>query len=70
MTKPCQNRLTHIEKSCLQSLAHGEPVTCIAEQFDKSPRKIEGFLESARRKLTANTNVEAVARAIQLGLIS
>lgn len=69
MTDPCQS-LTHIEKSCLQSLALGKPVSSIAKQFDKCPRKIEGFLQSARRKLTASTNVEAVARAIQLGLIS
>ncbi len=69
MTDPCQS-LTHIEKVCLQMLAHGKPLTSIAEHYDKCPQKIDGFLESARRKLTASTNVEAVARAIQLGLIS
>ncbi len=69
MTDLCQS-LTHLERSCLQSLAHGEPVAFIARQFDKCPTKIEGSLESARRKLSASTNVEAVARAIQLGLIS
>lgn len=61
--------LTHLERTCLQSVAQGESVGVIAQQSGETPTEIESLLASARRKLTASTNVEAIARALKLGLI-
>lgn len=64
-----RNSLTHLERACLQSVAQGQCVDSIAQQSDKSASEIEVVLASARLKLTASTNVEAIARALKLGLI-
>lgn len=61
-------RLTHAERSCLQSVARGQ-IPCPAEADGKSRKSPESHLESARRKLMASTTIEAVARAMKLGLI-
>jgi DNA-binding CsgD family transcriptional regulator len=61
--------LTHFERTCLQLVANGKAVGSIAQQRGESPAEIESLLASARHKLAANTNVEAIARALKLGLI-
>jgi DNA-binding CsgD family transcriptional regulator len=68
MIENCQS-LTHSERACLQSVALGTSVDAIARKTGESPEQIEALLASARRKLAATTTVEAVARALNLGLI-
>jgi len=62
-------RLTHAERSCLQSVARGESPDTLAEQFGDDQETISKHLASARRKLLAATTIEAVARALKMGLI-
>lgn len=62
-------RLTHFERTCLQAVALGKSVSAIASQTGESTEKIEALVASARSKLGATTTVEAVARALNLGLI-
>lgn len=68
MSQPL-DRLTHMERTCLQMAAGGEPVDVIARQCASDLAAVEAHLAAARRKLMANTTVEAIARAIKLGLI-
>lgn len=68
MTKSPE-QLTFEERTCLQLAARGQSVDLIAQQLQADHEKVETDLESARRKLMANTTVEAVARALKLGLI-
>ena len=68
MTQPSE-RLTHGERLCLQLAARGQSTDTIAEQFDGCVQTVEKLLASARRKLMADTTVEALARAIKQGLI-
>lgn len=68
MTQP-PVRLTYAEVTCLRRAALGETIEVIARQIDNSPEGVEALLASAREKLFATTTVEAVARAIKLGLI-
>ena len=63
------NRLTHAERTSLQMAASGQAGEAIAEHFDGNPDTVEIHLASARRKLMANTTMEAEARAFKLGLI-
>ncbi|WP_299869816.1 helix-turn-helix transcriptional regulator [uncultured Hoeflea sp.] len=62
-------RLTEPERTCLQLAAQGQSTVFIAEKLKTCPEKIEALLASVRRKLIANTTVEAIARAIKSGLI-
>lgn len=64
-----RNSLTYFERTCLQSVAHGESLDSIARQRGECREKIDALLASARLKLAATTNVEAIARALKLGLI-
>ncbi|MDZ7601120.1 MAG: helix-turn-helix transcriptional regulator [Hoeflea sp.] len=68
MTRPLE-RLTHAERTCLHLAANGQAPEAIAEQFDGDPDTVDTHLASARRKLMANTTIEAAARALKLGLI-
>ena len=61
-------RLTHPERSCLQSIARGEQPNP-EESEGSGPGAWDDHLASARRKLMASTTIEAVARAMKLGLI-
>ena|GEM_PF-1833017 len=62
-------RLTHPERASLQSVARGQPPEAPA-QTGNTPRKSgKDHLASARRKLMASTTIEAVARAMKMGLI-
>lgn len=61
--------LTEPEHTCLQLAAQGQSTVTIAERLDTCPDNIELLLASVRRKLIANTTVEAIARAIKSGLI-
>lgn len=61
-------RLTHPERSCLQSVARGELPN--PDEYDGNGQESrDDHLASARRKLMASTTIEAVARAMKLGLI-
>lgn len=62
-------RLTEPERTCLQLAAQGQSTGSIAEQLETCPSQIDALLASVRRKLMANTTVEAIARAIKSGLI-
>jgi DNA-binding CsgD family transcriptional regulator len=61
-------RLTHTERACLQSVARGELPNPASPGGDCQKTR-EDHLASARRKLMASTTIEAVARAMKLGLI-
>lgn len=61
-------RLTHPERSCLQSIARGELPN--PDESDGTGQEAwNDHLASARRKLMASTTIEAIARAMKLGLI-
>jgi hypothetical protein len=62
-------RLTHPERSCLQSVARGQLPTPASGTDGKDRNRNTDHLASARRKLMASTTMEAVARAMKLGLI-
>jgi len=62
-------RLTHSERSCLQSVARGQAPNATAKPDGENQQTSSDHLASARRKLMASTAVEAVARAMKLGLI-
>lgn len=62
-------RLTHSERSCLQSVARGQIPNTAAKPDDANQQTSSDHLASARRKLMASTAVEAAARAMKLGLI-
>jgi DNA-binding CsgD family transcriptional regulator len=62
-------RLTHPERSCLQSVARGQIPIVATQPHEKSHKTGNDHLASARRKLLASTTIEAVARAMKMGLI-
>ena len=61
-------RLTDAERTCLQLVARGEAPSALADRFGSETAASE-LLASARGKLMANTTMEAVARAMKLGLV-
>jgi DNA-binding CsgD family transcriptional regulator len=68
MTDPT-GRLTHSERACLQSVARGLDPDATIDPNDSQAGSARKHLESARRKLMASTTIEAVARALKMGLI-
>ena len=68
MTAPTR-KLTHLERSSLGQVARGKLPDDVADPDDKVRQTASEHLASARRKLLARTTVEAVARAMKLGLI-
>ncbi|MGJ8571106.1 MAG: hypothetical protein ACSHXI_10465 [Hoeflea sp.] len=62
-------RLTHLERSCLRSVARGQTPVTAAQPHDKRYKSGNDHLASARKKLLASTTIEAVARAMKMGLI-
>ena len=62
-------RLTHAERACLQSVARGLDPDAVVDPEGSQGGTASKHLESARRKLMASTTVEAVARAMKMGLI-
>lgn len=54
---------------CLLWLAIGLRVQEIAERLEISGKTVEKHIASARKRLDARTREQAVAKAIQLGLI-
>ncbi|MCY0148229.1 LuxR C-terminal-related transcriptional regulator [Hoeflea sp. G2-23] len=62
-------QLSDSERICLQLAARGESVDAIAGHLDDCPNKVELLFASIRKKLLANTMVEAIARALKMGLI-
>ena len=68
MTDPTA-RLTHSERACLQSVARGLDPDAAIDPDGNQGGIASKHLESARRKLMAGTTIEAVARAMKMGLI-
>ncbi|WP_290778397.1 hypothetical protein [Hoeflea sp.] len=62
-------RLTHPERACLQSVARGQPLSNLENSGEKQQKTGKDHLASARKKLLASTTIEAVARAMKMGLI-
>jgi DNA-binding NarL/FixJ family response regulator len=62
--------LTNRESECLVWLARGLRNEVIADRLAISPATVEMHLSNARRKLAAATREQAIAIAIQFGLIS
>ncbi|WP_322989695.1 LuxR C-terminal-related transcriptional regulator [Hoeflea sp.] len=62
-------QLSDSERICLHLAARGKSVEAIASHLDDCPGKIETLFASIRKKLLANTMVEAIARALRSGLI-
>lgn len=57
------------ETAVLQGLAAGETMAFIGLQLGIHRNTVRCYSESIRRKLNAQTNAAAVARAVSLGLI-
>jgi DNA-binding CsgD family transcriptional regulator len=57
------------ERACLAGVARGGSSKQIARQLGLSMHTVNAYLASARRKLKAGSRSEAVATALQLGLI-
>jgi len=62
-------RLTAREREVLRLLAGGARTRDVAETLFISERTVKTHVASAMQKLDANTRAEAVAKAIQLGLL-
>jgi DNA-binding CsgD family transcriptional regulator len=62
-------RLSPRERECLLWLSKGLRNDRIAERMGISPATVEMHLAKARKKLTAATREQALARAIFLGLV-
>ncbi len=58
------------EAECLQWAARGKSATDTAAILGLSARTVEAYLERGRSKLGVRTRIEAVAKAVSLGLIS
>ena len=63
-------RLTAREREVLRLLAGGARTRDVAETLFISERTVKTHIANAMQKLDANTRAEAVAKAIQLGLLS
>lgn len=68
-TERAAGRLTHSERACLQSVARGQTPNTSDEPSGDCRKTGRDHLASARRKLMASTTIEAVARAMKMGLI-
>ncbi|KJS15818.1 MAG: hypothetical protein VR78_08365 [Hoeflea sp. BRH_c9] len=62
--------LTCAERTCLQLVARGRAHDVKTEQCNGCQTIANNLLASACRKMMANTTIEAVARALKLGLIN
>ncbi|GEO79989.1 LuxR family transcriptional regulator [Pararhodospirillum oryzae] len=62
-------QLSDRERDCLLWAARGCQVSEMADHLRLAERTIEHRLRSARRKLSARTTAQAVARALSLGLL-
>jgi DNA-binding NarL/FixJ family response regulator len=69
-TRPSKSTLTAREREVLRLLAGGARTRDVAETLFISERTVKSHIANVMQKLDANTRAEAVARAIQLGLLS
>ena len=69
MTVILQRSLTRRETQCLEGLARGLDNAGISRELSISLPTVALHLINARRKLSATTREQAVARAVDLGLI-
>ncbi|MBC7281784.1 hypothetical protein [Hoeflea sp.] len=60
--------MTDAERMCLQLAARGQASEALASQFG-GDNAVTDLFASARKKLMATTTMEALARALKLGLI-
>jgi DNA-binding CsgD family transcriptional regulator len=58
------------EKECVTLAAHGLKGVDIAHQLGIAPRTVQFHFDSIRSKLAASTRQEAVAKAVQAGIVS
>jgi DNA-binding CsgD family transcriptional regulator len=63
-------RLSPRERQVLRALAGGYRGTELAEHLHVSPETIRTHVRNSMRKLDARTRVEAVAIALEAGLVS
>ncbi|OCW59319.1 LuxR C-terminal-related transcriptional regulator [Hoeflea olei] len=61
--------LTQAECTCLLLTAEGRSICQIAHAIDAHEQAVQAHLDSARQKLAATSNLQAIARALKLGLI-
>ena len=54
---------------CLQWASQGKSSTDIGKLLEISPRTVDDYLTECRRRLGVRTRVQAIVRAIALGLI-
>lgn len=64
-----QRSLTRREAQCLEGLARGLDNSGISRELHISLPTVAMHLSNARRKLGAATREQAVARAVELGLV-
>lgn len=62
--------LTNRERQCLTWLAVGLRSQEMAEEMGISVKTVEKHIASGRKRLNATTREHAVAKAIQMGLIT
>lgn len=62
--------LSDRESEVLQLLANGMTTDAVGRELFLSPATIRTYAENAMHKLEANNRVEAVAKALRLGLVS
>jgi DNA-binding NarL/FixJ family response regulator len=62
-------RLEDYEKTILEVFRHGGTMEDAARQVSVSSRTVSGYIAQIKQKLDADTITEAVANAIQLGII-
>jgi DNA-binding CsgD family transcriptional regulator len=55
--------------SCLEWASHGKSSVDIGQLLGISPRTVDDYLTECRRRLGVRTRVQAIVRALSLGLI-
>lgn len=65
-----EDELSPIERQCLTAMAHGHSLWEISGRVHRPEPDVAGALRSAREKLGAATTTQAIAKAMNLGLIA
>lgn len=66
---PADYGLSEREVKCLELVSRGMGATAVAQEMSISERSVDTHLLMARQKLGAATTVQAVARAVFVGVI-
>ena len=67
---PTRGRLSPREQEVLELLAHGWRATQVAAHLGLSTETVRTHIRNAMRKLGATTRVQAVAIAVERGVVS